>query len=1320
MQHPLQLSKDGQDEPLLAPGTEQGRGGSEWTGGLNAGRTESVAGENARGNKKNTDGKGPSPHVLNPRFWDRLKMFVSLGFEGPCSPLTLQAVFVALLLVAVSYLEFRVAISALALGITPLLKCDVGTYWGALLIIGCQLVLSVFLKTVAGYVGTRLRLKWRTKITRSLQEQLFSTPNLANYLVNLNHSVDNLDQRITDDVETSTILFWRLFFGELEHKGLISSFSAVFISVSALFKLGALPFFFVLLYNGAYLLILFIVMKPIVKLTYTQQLLEGAFRYVHLRIREFSESIVFYHGVAFERKSSEEAFENVYENNRKLLNQSALVTTSGIYGTILQGLVGFIVLGRMVSTENVTKVVNGTSTQHEARTILGKEVDFGSISTNYMILISSMEPLVELLSLCAQLAPIAGTMHRVCSFMEMINDGKEKLCHAKDHEHSAAEDNSKIVVDAVSCRLPNNGRYLFQNLSFCVEKNKPLIIVGPSGAGKTSLLRILGGLWPVEKGSLKAPKTTGAGGVLFLPQRPYLSLTTLREQLVYPKSLENYAYESDELLMELVRKVGLGYILKDYDLDTCGDWCDIFSGGEQQRIAFVRVLYHRPAFCIMDEATSALDEKLEDICMRLCAQYGVTCVSVGHRSTLLKYHQTILRLDGKCGFSIEEVPDWKAPPPVSAQLPPDSHGGRVRHDADQSSLRSEAVAPLDSAVSDGFPGHQSPRRMCCQKRRSSVVAFRLWYMVRAGFPGVCTKQSMAAFLAVSLQLLYFVLNINFITGKLRPGLLEQYSTGSGVSGDLFQYGVVIGVMGATYSFSLWLSKRIGLLWRKKLVNRFQQMYLNNENVYTINHLTSEVDNVDQRIAMDVKQFTEEMINHLFGYGGMLGAVAVLLLTIFSGVVTVKVLIITFVYASAILVLIWILMKRVTSLKYKLNMHEGNLRRTVSRSSEFAESIAFYQGERAEYALADLSYKKLVTAYEEFIKAQYILFSVTELVAASSMCASSAFYIIFMFSCGTAGSTAPSISNILAVMGVLQLTIENLVSLPNSFSKFASTLGNLNRIGVLDEALTSLKEKEDRKDTDMGPDGQFCDGKILYDNSIVAVANVVCCVPGGDSARRPQPILKNLSFEVNHGDNLIVMGPSGVGKTTLVRVLGELWPFKSGTIHRPRKIGKDGLFFLPQRPYLSLGSLRSQLIYPHEEKQQQLPDSYLVNMLKMMRLEHLLEATEEDEHVPGGLDRVSQWSDILSGGEQQRVGFIRAFYHQPHFCIMDEATSALDEEMESVCMAECKRKNITCVSVGHRVSLVKYHDKILHLKRQDDCDDGELNFCLEDVTKTASD
>ena len=155
---------------------------------------------------------------------------------------------------------------------------------------------------------------------------------------------------------------------------------------------------------------------------------------------------------------------------------------------------------------------------------------------------------------------------------------------------------------------------MFQNLSFCVEKNKPLIIVGPSGAGKTSLLRILGGLWPVEKGSLKAPKTTGAGGVLFLPQRPYVSLTTLREQLVYPKSLENYAYESDELLMELVRKVGLGYILKDYDLDTCGDWCDIFSGGEQQRIAFVRVLYHRPAFCIMDEATSALDEKLEDIC----------------------------------------------------------------------------------------------------------------------------------------------------------------------------------------------------------------------------------------------------------------------------------------------------------------------------------------------------------------------------------------------------------------------------------------------------------------------------------------------------------------------------------------------------------------------------------------------------------------------------------------------------------------------------------------------------------------------------------
>ena len=123
------------------------------------------------------------------------------------------------------------------------------------------------------------------------------------------------------------------------------------------------------------------------------------------------------------------------------------------------------------------------------------------------------------------------------------------------------------------------------------------------------------------------------------------------------------------------------------------------------------------------------------------------------------------------------------------------------------------------------------------------------------------------------------------------------------------------------------------------------------------------------------------------------------------------------------------------------------------------------------------------------------------------------------------------------------------------------------------------------------------------------------------------------------------------------------------------------------------------------------------MLNMVGLEHLLEWAGSNESSAAGLDKVLQWSDILSGGEQQRIGFIRAFYHQPRFCIMDEATSALDDELENICMAECRRKRITCISVGHRVSLIKYHDKILHLNRRDNCDNSEMNFFLENVKET---
>ena len=193
-----------------------------------------------------------------------------------------------------------------------------------------------------------------------------------------------------------------------------------------------------------------------------------------------------------------------------------------------------------------------------------------------------------------------------------------------------------------------------------------------------------------------------------------------------------------------------------------------------------------------------------------------------------------------------------------------------------------------------------------------------------------------------------------------------------------------------------------------------------------------------------------------------------------------------------------------------------------------------------------------------------------------------------------------------------------------------------------------------------------------------------------------------------------MGPSGSGKSSVLRLICGLWPIQTGVVARPEAIGRGGLFVIPQRPYLLAGTLRDQLLYPHtkESRHEDGADRRLVQLLTELDLAHLLAC-------PGGLDAKEVWQDMLSVGEQQRIGFIRLLYHKcvaqfgrnaydcsrggdgggvsrPAYALMDESTSALDVALEAKCYGMCAQANITCISIGHRLTLLPYHDVALHL------------------------
>ena len=197
--------------------------------------------------------------------------------------------------------------------------------------------------------------------------------------------------------------------------------------------------------------------------------------------------------------------------------------------------------------------------------------------------------------------------------------------------------------------------------------------------------------------------------------------------------------------------------------------------------------------------------------------------------------------------------------------------------------------------------------------------------------------------------------------------------------------------------------------------------------------------------------------------------------------------------------------------------------------------------------------------------------------------------------------------------------------------------------------------------------------------------------GGDE------LIDGLSFVVHPGEHLLISGPNGVGKSAVARLVAGLWPVYRGLVSRPRSIGTDGIMFLPQRPYLSIGTLRDQVIYPHSEMDMRdsgRQDHDLSRVLEEVKLGYLPDRE-------GGWDCRKEWKNVLSGGEKQRMGMARLMYHEPRYAFIDEGTSAVSSDVEGLLYERAKEKGITLITISTRASLKKYHTFNLSLGIGDD-------------------
>ncbi len=266
-----------------------------------------------------------------------------------------------------------------------------------------------------------------------------------------------------------------------------------------------------------------------------------------------------------------------------------------------------------------------------------------------------------------------------------------------------------------------------------------------------------------------------------------------------------------------------------------------------------------------------------------------------------------------------------------------------------------------------------------------------------------------------------------------------------------------------------------------------------------------------------------------------------------------------------------------------------------------------------------------------------------------------------------------------------------------FGGLSSYLAGVQRLGSLWDQLDEHDAEEERI--------TFEATNIPEENSrIVKLDGLTICTPVV-----MKTLVEKLTFELHKGQSLIIMGASGTGKSSVLRTIAGLWPGACGLLERP---AANQLMFLPQRPYMVEGCLRDQLLYPYPDRGAS--DEEIREVVEAVNLSDVL------ERVEGDLDRVVDWNNMLSLGEQQRVAFARLFLRKPKFAFLDEATSALDEENQAHLYQAIKESGIGFISVGHRTTLVPYHDRLLTLDRSGSWEIEDVEAAPDvQLAKTAS-
>lgn len=570
-------------------------------------------------------------------FWMRLKHLLGIMIPSVKSVESFYLFVLTMLLLARTVLSIRVA-EVMGSNAQSLVEMNLSKFVRGVLALGGIAIPASIVNSLLKYFTNMLAIRFRKRLSFHMHEKYLD--GITFYKASVGHNIDNIDQRITQDIEHFATNLSNLYATTFKPVVDIVLFTRRLASSVGL--QGPAMMYMYYLLSGFFLRRL---LPNFARMTSKQQQLEGDFRFHHTRLLMHAEEVAFYRGWDRERFLINRAFDRLYTHCANLLWKQALV---GVFDAWLvkygATMVGYAVVA--------LPVFGSVGNDDEAK-------DTSAITRGYIrntqILINLAQATGQIVLLYKRITQIAGYTARVSELLELFSH-----VNRANFDGATRIDNAPTVkFENVDIATPDDDITLIKGVNLEVPQFVHTIIMGPNGSGKSSILRVLNKLWPAKNGTVSRPPLKD---IMFIPQRPYFPIGTLRDQVIYPDThtdMKRKGITDDDLLV-ILKDAELAYLLeREGGWDATKDWIDVLSGGEKQRMNISRVYYHKPKYACLDECTSAVSVDVEGRLYRKCQELGCTIITISHRKQLMKYHRKLLQLNDEATLVPSDIKEEK-------------------------------------------------------------------------------------------------------------------------------------------------------------------------------------------------------------------------------------------------------------------------------------------------------------------------------------------------------------------------------------------------------------------------------------------------------------------------------------------------------------------------------------------------------------------------------------------------------------------------------------------------------------------------------------